>query len=160
MRVTPTRTEIIILATRTQNVLGDKGRRIRELTAVIQKRFNFAVSQHFSSIFLIRFCLSNSAYTYLVQNLDSILPSRVISYSGETLGFAASLLAKICRPLSNNSKILMKSIKFRFLAHTQILASTSFRFTKNVPHFRPILPPPPLAGSAGPVITPFVSYNQ
>ena len=41
MRVTPTRTEIIILATRTQNVLGEKGRRIRELTAVVQKRFNF-----------------------------------------------------------------------------------------------------------------------
>uniref|UniRef100_T1J1Q4 40S ribosomal protein S3 n=1 Tax=Strigamia maritima TaxID=126957 RepID=T1J1Q4_STRMM len=41
VRVTPTRTEIIILATRTQNVLGDKGRRIRELTSVVQKRFNF-----------------------------------------------------------------------------------------------------------------------
>uniref|UniRef100_A0A2R9BUV4 Small ribosomal subunit protein uS3 n=1 Tax=Pan paniscus TaxID=9597 RepID=A0A2R9BUV4_PANPA len=39
MRVTPTRTEIIILATRTQNVLGEKGWRIRELTAVVQKRF-------------------------------------------------------------------------------------------------------------------------
>ena len=32
VRVTPTRTEIIIMATRTQNVLGEKGRRIRELT--------------------------------------------------------------------------------------------------------------------------------
>merc|ERR1712134_193149 len=41
VRVTPTRTEIIILATRTQEVLGEKGRRIRELTAVVQKRFNF-----------------------------------------------------------------------------------------------------------------------
>ena len=41
VRVTPTRTEIIILATRTQNVLGDKGRRIRELTALVQKRFSF-----------------------------------------------------------------------------------------------------------------------
>lgn len=41
VRVTPTRTEIIILATRTQNVLGEKGRRIRELTSVVQKRFNF-----------------------------------------------------------------------------------------------------------------------
>ena len=41
VRVTPTRTEIIILATRTHNVLGDKGRRIRELTAVAQKRFGF-----------------------------------------------------------------------------------------------------------------------
>ena len=37
-RVTPTRTEIIIMATRTQNILGEKGRRIRELTAVVQMR--------------------------------------------------------------------------------------------------------------------------
>ena len=41
VRVTPIRTEIIIRATRTQNVLGEKGRRIRELTSVVQKRFNF-----------------------------------------------------------------------------------------------------------------------
>ncbi|MEJ1270761.1 hypothetical protein NN561_001589 [Cricetulus griseus] len=41
VQVTPTRTEIIILATRTQNVLGEKGRHIRELTAVVQKRFGF-----------------------------------------------------------------------------------------------------------------------
>jgi small subunit ribosomal protein S3e len=41
VRVTPMRTEIIIRATRTQNVLGDKGRRIRELTSLVQKRFNF-----------------------------------------------------------------------------------------------------------------------
>merc|ERR1712230_44191 len=41
VRVTPLRTEIIILATRTQNVLGNKGQRIRELTSVVQKRFNY-----------------------------------------------------------------------------------------------------------------------
>ena len=41
VRVTPTRTEIIIKATRTKNVLGEKGRRIRELGAVVQKRFGF-----------------------------------------------------------------------------------------------------------------------
>jgi len=41
VRVTPIRTEIIIKATRTQNVLGEKGRRIRELTSLIQKRFDF-----------------------------------------------------------------------------------------------------------------------
>jgi small subunit ribosomal protein S3e len=41
VRVTPTKTEIIILATRTQSVLGEKGRRIRELTALVQKRFNY-----------------------------------------------------------------------------------------------------------------------
>jgi len=41
VRVTPLRTEIIIRATRTQSVLGEKGRRIRELTSLVQKRFNF-----------------------------------------------------------------------------------------------------------------------
>merc|ERR1712203_1191891 len=35
------RTEIIIRATRTREVLGEKGRRIRELTAVVQKRYGF-----------------------------------------------------------------------------------------------------------------------
>ncbi|XP_014251717.1 40S ribosomal protein S3-A [Cimex lectularius] len=42
MRMTPARTEIIIMATSTQNVLGEKGKRIRALTSVIQKRFQFA----------------------------------------------------------------------------------------------------------------------
>jgi len=41
VRVTPMRTEIIIRATRTQNVLGEKGRRIRELTSLVQKRWQF-----------------------------------------------------------------------------------------------------------------------
>jgi len=41
VRVTPIRTEIIIRATRTREVLGEKGRRIRELTAVVQKRYGF-----------------------------------------------------------------------------------------------------------------------
>jgi len=41
VRKTPTRTEVIIMATRTQNVLGERGRRIRELTSVVQKRFGF-----------------------------------------------------------------------------------------------------------------------
>jgi len=40
VRVAPTKTEIIIMAIRTQNVLGEKGRRIRELASVIQKKFN------------------------------------------------------------------------------------------------------------------------
>jgi small subunit ribosomal protein S3e len=39
--VTPMRTDIIIQATRTQIILGEKGRGIRELTSVVQKRFIF-----------------------------------------------------------------------------------------------------------------------
>ncbi|EFN84837.1 40S ribosomal protein S3 [Harpegnathos saltator] len=46
VRVTPNRTEIILLATHTQSVLGEKGRRIRELTSVVQKRFNFKEPQN------------------------------------------------------------------------------------------------------------------
>lgn len=45
IRVTPLRTEVIIRATRTQNVVGEKGRRIRELTSLLQKRFNFPNNQ-------------------------------------------------------------------------------------------------------------------
>lgn len=30
------------MATRTQSVLGERGRRIRELTSVVQKRFGFS----------------------------------------------------------------------------------------------------------------------
>ncbi|KAF1738569.1 40S ribosomal protein S3 [Beauveria bassiana] len=41
VRVTPTVTDIIIRATQTQEVLGEQGRRIRELTSLIQKRFKF-----------------------------------------------------------------------------------------------------------------------
>ncbi|VEU24321.1 DEKNAAC105587 [Brettanomyces naardenensis] len=42
VRITPTKTEVIIRATSTQRVLGEKGRRIKELTLLIQKRFHFA----------------------------------------------------------------------------------------------------------------------
>ncbi|GMM36913.1 ribosomal 40S subunit protein S3 [Saccharomycopsis crataegensis] len=42
VRVTPTKTEVIIRATHTQAVLGENGRRIHELTSLIQKRFKFA----------------------------------------------------------------------------------------------------------------------
>jgi len=41
-RDTPARAEIVIKATKTKEVLGDKGRRIRELTALIQQRFKYA----------------------------------------------------------------------------------------------------------------------
>jgi small subunit ribosomal protein S3e len=41
IRVTPIRTEVIVRATRTREVLGEKGRRIRELTSLVQKRFGF-----------------------------------------------------------------------------------------------------------------------
>ncbi|WVW83703.1 40S ribosomal protein S3 [Kwoniella bestiolae CBS 10118] len=41
VRVTHARTEIIIRATHTQDVLGEKGRRIRELKALVEKRFKF-----------------------------------------------------------------------------------------------------------------------
>ncbi|ODV98232.1 hypothetical protein PACTADRAFT_14699 [Pachysolen tannophilus NRRL Y-2460] len=41
VRITPSKTEVIIRATHTQAVLGENGRRIKELTSLIQKRFKF-----------------------------------------------------------------------------------------------------------------------
>lgn len=40
-RVTPLRSEIVIRATKTREVLGEKGRRISELTSCIRQRFNY-----------------------------------------------------------------------------------------------------------------------
>jgi small subunit ribosomal protein S3e len=45
VRDSPMRTDIIIRATRPQDVLGEKGRRIRELTSLVQKRFKFEDGQ-------------------------------------------------------------------------------------------------------------------
>ncbi|KAI9182903.1 40S ribosomal protein S3 [Blastocladiella emersonii ATCC 22665] len=42
VRVTPARTEIIIRATSTMSIVGQRGRRINELTSLVQKRFGFA----------------------------------------------------------------------------------------------------------------------
>jgi ribosomal protein S3 len=41
VRVTPIKTEIRIKATKIQEVLGVDGRKIRELTSLVQKRFNY-----------------------------------------------------------------------------------------------------------------------
>ena len=41
VRVTTVKTEIRIKATKTQEVIGVEGRKIRELTSLIQKRFNY-----------------------------------------------------------------------------------------------------------------------
>lgn len=45
IRVTPVQTQVIIKATRTHNVVGEKGRRIRELASLLQKRFDFPDGQ-------------------------------------------------------------------------------------------------------------------
>ncbi|GMM30957.1 ribosomal 40S subunit protein S3 [Martiniozyma asiatica (nom. inval.)] len=41
VRITPSVTDIIVRASKTQDVLGEKGRRIRELTTLIEKRFKY-----------------------------------------------------------------------------------------------------------------------
>jgi hypothetical protein len=74
VRVTPIRTEIIILATRTQNILGEKGRRIRELTSVVQKRFNFpegTVEVRNHRLRIIDVQLGISAYDFAVLCITS-----------------------------------------------------------------------------------------
>ena len=41
VRITPYRTDIVIKTTSPRNVIGEQGRKIRELTVLIQKRFGF-----------------------------------------------------------------------------------------------------------------------
>lgn len=55
LRMSPSKIEIIVMATRTQSVLGEKGRRIRELTSVVTKRFNFQEGTVEVSVMVFRF---------------------------------------------------------------------------------------------------------
>lgn len=76
VRVTPARTEIIIMATRTQSVLGEKGRRIRELTAVVQKRYvyiSFFIKRFFNNIFILDLILLQEQLNYMPRRLQLVV---------------------------------------------------------------------------------------
>lgn len=83
IRVTPIRTEIIVKATRTREVLGEKGRRIRELTALVQKRFGFAENsvELFAEQITNRSCCAMSNAESLRFKLLGGLPVRRACYS-------------------------------------------------------------------------------
>ena len=103
VRVTPTRTEIIILATRTQNVLGEKGRRIRELTAVVQKRFNFpegTVEVSFGH--LLNYCLC------IIASRASLLYPSLVDW--KNVSEAGSFLTILSRMFLLGSKILSEAV--------------------------------------------------
>lgn len=68
LRVTPVKTEIVIRATRTQNVLGEKGQRIRELTSIVQKRYvfeSFDLCDDVVFFIIEEFCRSSREIRYL-----------------------------------------------------------------------------------------------
>lgn len=83
IRVTPIRTEIIVRATRTREVLGEKGRRIRELTALVQKRFGFPEGsvELFAEQIKNRSCCAMSNAESLRFKLLGGLPVRRACYS-------------------------------------------------------------------------------
>jgi small subunit ribosomal protein S3e len=84
VRVTPTVTDIIIRATHTQEVLGEQGRRIRELTSLIQKRFKFTEN-------------SVSLYAAKVQNrgLSAVAQCESLRYKLLN-GWLCDVLATVC----------------------------------------------------------------
>ena len=99
VRVTPTRTEIIITATRTENALGEEGWRIWELTVVVQKRCSFPkfkmsfIVRLFKSIFcvtgfqkLVRMCLVVFPFVfYLTLASLTLLALCLCTYTSENL---------------------------------------------------------------------------
>eukprot|EP00761_Pharyngomonas_kirbyi_P011198 gb/GECH01011223.1/.p1 GENE.gb/GECH01011223.1/~~gb/GECH01011223.1/.p1 ORF type:complete len:227 (+),score=35.54 gb/GECH01011223.1/:1-681(+) len=62
VRTNPKQTRVIINATKPSDVAGPQGRRIRELTAVIQKRFNFS-----NEVFLFINKVPNHALSAIAQ---------------------------------------------------------------------------------------------
>ena len=70
IRVTPIPTEIIIRATRTRKVLGEKGRQIRELTSVVQGRYRF--SENSVELFVERVANRASCAMALADSMASL----------------------------------------------------------------------------------------
>jgi len=83
IRVTPIRTEVIVRATRTREVLGVKGRRIRELTALVQKRFGFRDNsvELFAEQVQNRGCCAMAQAESLRHKLGEGLPVRRACYA-------------------------------------------------------------------------------
>jgi len=115
VRVTPQRTEIIIRATLTQRVLGEKGRRIRELTAVVQKRFRFpegSVELYAEKVVNKGLCAIAQAES-LRYKLEGGLPVRRACYG--VLRFIMENKAKGCEVIVSGKLRAQraKSMKFR-----------------------------------------------
>lgn len=82
IRVTPIRTEIIVRATRTREVLGPQGRRIRELTSLVQKRFGFSDNsvELFAELVHNRGCCAMAQAESLRYKLLARMPVRKACY--------------------------------------------------------------------------------
>eukprot|EP00850_Spirogloea_muscicola_P011064 SM000067S20341 [mRNA] locus=s67:441628:442725:+ [translate_table: standard] len=150
VRVTPMRTEIIIRATRTQNVLGerparsqrrqdggvwwksrsvevvsrvpgdglgDKGRRIRELTSVVQKRFNFpenTVELYAEKVNNRGLCAIAQAESLRYKLLGGLAVRRAC-YG--VLRFIMESGAKGCEVILDQQLLLLRLDRQRFEAH-------------------------------------------
>lgn len=83
VRVTPVKTEIRIRATKVQDVLGVDGRKIRELTSLVQKRFNYpkdAVELNIVKIQNKGLCASAQAEACKIKLLNQV-PVRMAANS-------------------------------------------------------------------------------
>mmetsp|Transcript_61251 Transcript_61251/g.126523 ORF Transcript_61251/g.126523 Transcript_61251/m.126523 type:complete len:218 (-) Transcript_61251:4833-5486(-) len=79
IRKNPMKTELIIKTTRTQAVIGVKGRRIRELTALIKKRFHFGdnkVELYVEKVFNRGLCANTQAETLRFKLLKGLAVRR------------------------------------------------------------------------------------
>ncbi|WRX33363.1 K Homology domain [Theobroma cacao] len=148
VRVTPMRTEIIIRATRTQNVLGEKGRRIRELTSVVQKRFKFpenSVELYAEKVNNRGLCAIAQAESLrykllgglavrriiVVLNMETIIPEYEIIGNSKLLTDSDSTTNKSLP--NSNSQPSVRSSNYKYRANVP---------TNNVQSFRPTIQPP------------------
>lgn len=82
VRPTPTKTEIIINAANPQGILGEKGRRIRELTSVVQKRYGFpanTVEIYAEKVAMRGLCASNQADSLRYKLIGGLAVRRYVN---------------------------------------------------------------------------------
>jgi len=114
VRVTPIRTEIVVRANKTREVLGEKGVKIRELTSLVQKRFGFRENQVelFAERIGNRGCCAMAQAESLRFKLLSALPVRRACYA--VLNFVMKNNATGCEVIVSGKLRAQRSKTMKF----------------------------------------------
>ncbi|KAK4372835.1 hypothetical protein RND71_008219 [Anisodus tanguticus] len=116
VRVTPVRTEIIIRATRTQNVLGQ---RFRELTSVVQKRFKFkenSVELYAEKVNNRRLCAIAQAESLrykLLGGLAVIVSGKLRAQRAKSMKFKDGYMISSCQPVNEYIDSALRHVLLR-----------------------------------------------
>uniref|UniRef100_F6H027 40S ribosomal protein S3-3 n=1 Tax=Vitis vinifera TaxID=29760 RepID=F6H027_VITVI len=106
VRVTPMCTEIIIRATQTHNVLGEKGKKIKELTSVVQKRFEFLENTSWRTCYgVLRFVMESGA-----KGCEVIVSGKLCAQRAKSMKFKDGYLISSGQPVKDYIDLAVRHV--------------------------------------------------